>query len=190
MPAGHVSHDSISFVDIYENLPALFEWYLCTRTDLLMQVLAELYHIQAPLIQEGTLASSTNDRQPEVSTPQPAAQSPQCGQPQASTQPVSAAEAATPSDSTLGQIAFISRQQLGINDTPEPTTADSSMLEDAFAAPVSGSAAVAACQAAALSPVSIASDPDHLAPKSGQSGPSPKALCSQEWKIQHVRFYT
>ncbi len=143
-------------------------------------MLSELYHIQPPLLQEDSL-QSTNPEQPEASASQLAASSPQCGQ--QSTQPTSAAEAATPVSSTAGPETFISRQQLGISDTPDAAASDSGMLEDALTANASD-ISMDESPAPTTSAQVTASEPDGRILKPDQ--PQPRPLCSQEWKVQHV----
>ncbi len=145
-----------------------------------MQVLAELYHIQPPLVPEDNSPSAGADP-PVASTSQTATDSPQCGQP---TQATPRPEAAFPSASTIGGDSFISRQQLGISDTPDAAIGDSGLLEDALTATAGAGSAETPGQGPTASPVATGPDVDQLPAKSGQA--SVKALCSQEWKIQHV----
>ena len=153
-----------------------------------MQVLAELYHIQPPLLPEDSSPSAGADP-PVASTSQTTTDSPRCGQPtQATPRPV----AACPSASAIGGDSFISRQQLGISDTPDAAVgdtpdaaiADSGLLEDALTATAGAGSAGTPGQGSAASPLATGPDVDQLPAKLGQA--SVKALCSQEWKIQHV----
>ena len=153
-----------------------------------MQVLAELYHIQPPLLPEDSSPSAGADP-PVASTSQTTTDSPRCGQPtQATPRPV----AACPSASANGGDSFISRQQLGISDTPDAAVgdtpdaaiADSGLLEDALTATAGAGSAGTPGQGSAASPLATGPDVDQLPAKLGQA--SVKALCSQEWKIQHV----
>ena len=161
-----------------------------------MQVLAELYHIQPPLLPEDSSPSAGADP-PVASTSQTTTDSTRCGQPtQATPRPV----AACPSASANGGDSFISRQQLGISDTPDAAVgdtpdaavgdtpdaaiADSGLLEDALTATAGAGSAGTPGQGSAASPLATGPDVDQLPAKLGQA--SVKALCSQEWKIQHV----
>ena len=145
-----------------------------------MQVLAELYHIQPPLVPEDN-SPSAGAEPPVASTSQTATDSPQCGQPMQATP---RAEAAFPLASTTGGDSFISRQQLGISDTPDAAIGDSGLLEDALTVTAGAASAGTPSQGPTTSPVASGLDADQLSTKSGQA--SVKALCSQEWKIQHV----
>ena len=147
-----------------------------------MQVLAELYHIQPPLVPEDNSPSPGADP-PVASTSQTTTDSPQCGQP---TQATPGAAAAFPSNSNIGGDSFISRQQLGISDTPDAAIGDSGLLEDALTATAGASSAGTPGQGPTASPLASGPDVDRLPAKLGQA--SVKALCSQEWKIQHVRL--
>ncbi len=169
-----------------------------------MQVLAELYHIQPPLLPEDSSPSAGADP-PVACTSQTTTDSTRCGQPtQATPRPV----AACPSASANGGDSFISRQQLGISDTPDAAVgdtpdaavgdtpdaavgdtpdaaiADSGLLEDALTATAGAGSAGTPGQGSAASPLATGPDVDQLPAKLGQA--SVKALCSQEWKIQHV----
>ncbi|KAL0034722.1 hypothetical protein WJX77_003881 [Trebouxia sp. C0004] len=148
----------------------------------LAQVLAELYHIQPPLVPEDSSPSAGADP-PVASTSQTAIDSPQCGQP---TQAMPRAKAAFPSNSSMGGDSFISRQHLGISYTPDGAIGDSGLLEDALTATAGADSAGPPDAGATTSPVASGLDADQLPAKSGQA--SVKALCSQEWKIQHVIF--
>ncbi|KAA6425958.1 MAG: DNA mismatch repair Mlh1-like [Trebouxia sp. A1-2] len=148
----------------------------------LAQVLAELYHIQPPLVPEDN-SPSAGAEPPVASTSQTATDSPQCGQPMQATP---RAEAAFPLASTTGGDSFISRQQLGISDTPDAAIGDSGLLEDALTVTAGAASAGTPSQGPTTSPVASGLDADQLSTKSGQA--SVKALCSQEWKIQHVIF--
>ena len=147
---------------------------------IILQVLAELYHIQPPLVPEDDSPSATADP-PVTSTSQTAADSPQCGQPTPATP---RAEAAFPSNSAIGGDSFISRQQLGISDTPDAAIGNSGLLEDALTATAGAGSAGTPGQGPTASPLASGSDVNQLPAKFGQA--SVKALCSQEWKIQHV----
>ncbi len=147
-----------------------------------LQVLAELYHIQPPLVAEDHSPSAGADA-PVACTSQTTADSPQCGQP---SQATPRAEAAFPSNSTIGGDSFISRQQLGISDTPDAAIGDSGLLEDALTATAGADSAETPGQGATASPLATGPNVDQLPVKSSQA--SVKALCSQEWKLQHVSF--
>ena len=155
-----------------------------------MQVLAELYHIQPPLVPEDSSLSAGADP-PVASTSQTTTDSPQCGQP---TQATPSAEAALPSGSAIGGDSFISRQQLGISDTPDAAVGDtldaaigdSSLLEDSLTATAGAGSAGTPGQGPTVFTPASGPDVDQLPAKLGQA--SVKALCSQEWKIQHVSF--
>jgi len=163
---------------------SLATWMSCSHYHVFinMQVLAELYHIQPPLVPEDSLPSAGADP-PVASTSQTATDSPQCHQP---TQATPRAEAAFPSDSAIGGDNFISRQQLGISDTPDAAIGDSSPLEDALTATAGAGSAGTPGQGPTTSPVASGLDADQLPAQSGQA--SVRALCSQEWKIQHVSY--
>lgn len=148
----------------------------------LAQVLAELYHIQPPLVPEDA-SPSAGAHASVASTSQTATDSPQCGQP---IQATPRAEAALPSNSSIGGDSFISRQQLGISDTLDAAIGDSGLLEDAMTATGGAGSAGTPSQAPTTSPVASGLGADQLPAKPGQA--SVKALCSQEWKIQHVIF--
>ena len=145
-----------------------------------VQVLAELYHIQPPLVPEDA-SPSVGAHASVASTSQTATDSPQCGQP---IQATPRAEAALPSNSSIGGDSFISRQQLGISDTPDAAIGDSGLLEDAMTATGGAGSAGTPSQVPTTSPVASRLGADQLPAKPGQA--SVKALCSQEWKIQHV----
>lgn len=144
--------------------------------DLALQALAELYHIQAPLFGS-------------VPTPGASCHVPSTWQ--------NAAQLATPQAPDITQApdysaaadlagSFVSAQQLGIKDASGAASIDpTSVLEDAVNA--TGSSRVAESQAvtpdlprASSSQVGASTPGTDLV----QTGP----LCSQEWKIQHVRL--
>ena len=185
-----------------------------------VQVLAELYHIQPPLLaEEGLPANVISTSAPADS--QPADFSPQCGQPvgqltqlynAAAVQTPAVAVSSAPANSpafaaampsaktpavdvgtpaadaqmspadTAHQKAFISRRQLGIDDGQNLAFADSGHLEDALATvPSNDDPGSSQLRRAA----DAASASEQQVP--GSQGPQTKPLCSQEWKIRHVR---
>ena len=146
--------------------------------DLASQALAELYHIQAPLF--GSVPQPTPDAGHAPSNWQNAAQ---LATPQAPD-----INQAAPNCSVAANLAesFISAQQLSIQDASRSASLDpTSVLEGALG--TTGSGRVAESQAvtpdlphASSSQVGASTPGTDLV----QTGP----LCSQEWKIQHVRL--
>lgn len=138
--------------------------------NLVMQALAELYHIQEPLF--GSAPNAAPDT----------CQTPCCLQNAAQLAPPQAPEIdqATPDTLAAANLAesFISRQQLGMSDI---ATIDAIHVPEDTATPGGRNAA----DTQAVTPDLLhASSPQIEGP--GLDLFQPRPLCSQEWKIQHV----
>ena len=142
-----------------------------------LQVLAELYHIQEPLF--GSAPHAAPDTCVTPSTWQNAAQ---LAPPQAPD-----TEQATPDTLAAANLAesFITRRQFGITDMSDAGTMDATVMpEGALDATDAGRNAA---DTQAMTP-----DLRHVfCPEVEASRPEsdleqPRPLCSQEWKIQHV----
>ena len=134
-------------------------------------MLAELYHIQPPLLPEDSSTSNA------ASSSVPTELSPQCGQPADQPTPTPTFTAAD----SQQENSFISRQQLGISDQQSAVATDSGLLEDALTAS-ENAATPGTIQAQVLTAPAAGAEQPSPAPQQNQTKP----LCSQEWKIQHV----
>lgn len=144
--------------------------------DLALQALAELYHIQAPLF--GIVPQPASDTCHAPPTWQNAAQLATPHMPDINQAPDHSAAA------DLAE-SFISTQQMGIKDASGAASIDpTSVLEGA-----ANSGRIAESQAVTPDlPHASSSQVGASTPRTDlvQTGP----LCSQEWKIQHVRLHS
>ena len=143
-----------------------------------VQALAELYHIQAPLVPEDEFAPVSpaaktvdSDQTPVMGTSsnQRAANG-------------SAGNVAT----TASQINFISREALGICSSADTPMTDSVPLDDAIAATADG-ADQQDTPATSAGVTAVGSQPPSRFQQ--KANPFHKPLCSQEWTVQHVSTF-
>ena len=145
--------------------------------DLVLQALAELYHIQAPLF-DSPPHPATDEGQTQCRL-QNAAQLPSPQAPR-----ISQATLDTPAAANLAE-SFISRQQLGSKDTSDADDT-SLLLKDSLAATDGGGHAA---DAPGMTPGLLHASCSQIGDSIHALHPSqPRPLCSQEWKIQHVSF--
>ena len=144
---------------------------------LVLQALAELYHIQEPLF--GSAPSAAPDTCQTPSSLQNAAQPATLQAPDTDQAGPDTLAAANLADS------FISRQHLGINDTSDAGIRDATTMQEDAVDGTDGGSNTADTQA--LTPGLLNAflpQVEHFRP--GPDLVQPRPLCSQEWKIQHV----
>lgn len=134
-----------------------------------MQALAELYHIQPPLIpEEGCVSVQVDDTDKQQGSSTPTDQV--------------AAKGTAEVASELGS-KFISRQELGMCSSADNPMTDSLPLDEVAAATVGDTRQQDT--PAALAPADDSHSQLSNRPPQSTKLPS-KPLCSQEWNIQHV----
>lgn len=142
----------------------------------ILQALAELYHIQPPLVLEDESASDSPAAANAVDKEQTPVTSTPSNQLAAN---VTAGNVAT----TASHSNFISREALGICSSADTPMTDSVPLDDAIAATADG----ANQQGTPASSAGV-TNAENQPPSRWQQKAKPfsKLLCSQEWKVQHV----
>ena len=144
-----------------------------------LQALAELYHIQQPLL-DNTWQMPVVSKAPASSHPVSQLHSQQANVQSATpgaSQPAAAAAAAS----------FITRQQLGIREESDSATMDDSPPdEDAVGG---GNSSKHAAHVQASTPDVMHASASGSEIESPAAAPQPKPLCSQEWQIQHVSSF-
>lgn len=177
-----LQHTCAPFKRQHKHIVSRLARIVTASCDLVLQALAELYHIQAPLF-DSPPHPVTDEGQTQCRL-QNAAQLPSPQAPR-----ISQATLDTPAAANLAE-SFISSQQLGSKDTSDADDT-SLLLKDSLAATDGGGHAGGghAADAPGMTPGLLHASYSRIGDSIRALDPSqPRPLCSQEWKIQHVSF--